>query len=147
MDETKVQSKFNEELIKKISISISLGNNNESEINVENKSNNVCAIIKCFCVIQARVLKKVTSGHRKHIWILSNFYRHLQSHTKFTQNTQKNEQNIKKKPQQNTVKSYFLPSQNQQLKINSVENVSYKAENSPCSSTSLPEISNFNSNH
>lgn len=93
----KFNQTFNEELIKKIIITISLGNNNESDINVENKSNNVCAIIKCFCGIQARVLKKVTSGHRKHIWILSNFYRHLLSHTEFTQDTQKNEQNIKKK--------------------------------------------------
>lgn len=70
------------------------------------ENNNLLVCIKCYCGIKTTVIKKVTLGQRRQIWILSNFYRHLMTQKEFNDTMTNSESkdiftNSKKHIQQN----------------------------------------------
>lgn len=102
-----------EELMRNIIVTVSLSNDTSNEFNMDTgedtrESNDIKGTIKCYCgKNQTNVLKKVTSGHRKKIWILGNYYRHLITHAEFNLENKRQDKYAKKTVQQNKVHNYF----------------------------------------
>lgn len=73
--EQNLNQDLNIESMKNINVIVSL-NSSESEVEVSysSVSNSVHANIECFCGTRTKVLKKITSGHKKPSWILGNYY-------------------------------------------------------------------------
>lgn len=109
---TEVNQEIAEKMISCQSISVSLLSNKDNKDEPEDESqiyeecnNNMQAIITCFCKSRTKVVKILLKGKSNTKWILSNYYRHLNTHL-----DSKVQNNMLKKMQQNnSLKKYFLP--------------------------------------